>query len=92
MAASKATVATSTGGIPEVVADGVTGLLVPPRDHHALAHAIVSLLKDPGSRERMGQAGLARVQQVFSAERMVEKTLEVYRSLSRDRRRPSSNG
>ncbi|HTL02125.1 MAG TPA: glycosyltransferase family 4 protein [Vicinamibacterales bacterium] len=92
MAASKPTVATSTGGIPEVVVEGVTGLLVPPRDHHALGHAIVSLLKDPALRERMGHAGLARVQQVFSAERMVEKTLEVYRSLSTGRSRPSSNG
>ncbi len=80
MAASKATVATRTGGIPEVVADGVTGLLVPPRDHDALARAIVELLKDSGLRERMGRAGLQRVRTLFSADRMVEQTLAVYRS------------
>ena len=83
MAAAKPAVASNTGGIPEVVADGETGLLVPPRDHHALAHALVTLLKDQRLRERMGAAGLARVRRDFSAERMVEKTLEVYRSLSK---------
>jgi glycosyltransferase involved in cell wall biosynthesis len=79
MAASKATVASDTGGIPEVVARGETGLLVPPRDHRALAKAIVQLLKDSGTREAMGRAGLERVRKVFSAEQMVERTLEVYR-------------
>ena len=80
MAASKATVATKTGGIPEVVADGETGLLVQPRDHHALAAAIVSLLKDEKRREQMGHAGFERVRRTFSAERMVERTIDVYRS------------
>jgi L-malate glycosyltransferase len=82
MALAKPTVASDTGGIPEVVADGVTGLLVPPRDHRALANAISSLLKDRDRRERMGQAGLERVKRLFSADRMVEKTLEVYRRAS----------
>jgi glycosyltransferase involved in cell wall biosynthesis len=80
MAAGKATVASETGGIPEVVAGGETGLLVPPRDHQALASAIAALLKDAGRRAAMGQAGVERVKRVFSAERMVEKTLEVYRA------------
>jgi glycosyltransferase involved in cell wall biosynthesis len=80
MAASKATVATNTGGIPEVVSDGETGLLVPPRDHHALAGAISRLLKDGSLRERMGRAGLARVETLFSAGRMVDETLDVYRA------------
>ena len=80
MALSKATIASDTGGIPEVVAHGETGLLVPPRDPHALAEAISSLLKDRERRERMGHAGFERVGRLFSAERMVEKTLEVYRT------------
>jgi glycosyltransferase involved in cell wall biosynthesis len=82
MASSKAIVASKTGGIPEVVVHGETGLLVPPRDHHALAEAIVRLLKDPNLRERMGHTGLERVKRVFSADRMVEQTLEVYRTHS----------
>src|SRR4030095_7271251 len=61
MACSRAIVATRTGGIPEVVDDGVTGSLVPPRDHTALAQSIVRLLKDEAMRKRMGDAGLARV-------------------------------
>jgi glycosyltransferase involved in cell wall biosynthesis len=83
MALSKPTVASDTGGIPEVVSHGETGLLVPPRDPRALASAIVKLLKDPERRERMGQAGLARVRRLFSADRMVEQTLDVYRKYAR---------
>jgi L-malate glycosyltransferase len=80
MAFSKATVATDTGGIPEVVSHGETGLLVAPRDHRALAAAISGLLKNQERRERMGRAGLERVKRLFTAERMVERTLDVYRA------------
>jgi glycosyltransferase involved in cell wall biosynthesis len=79
MACGKPIVATSTGGIPEVVQHGVSGLLVRPRDHEALAQAIVTLLKDRTARERMGAAGLARVRECFSADRMVSDTLAAYR-------------
>jgi glycosyltransferase involved in cell wall biosynthesis len=78
MAVAKATVATRTGGIPEVVIDGETGLLVAPRDHEGLAHAISALLKDSEKRTRMGTAGFERVERVFSADLMVERTLAVY--------------
>jgi glycosyltransferase involved in cell wall biosynthesis len=82
MACAKATVATAAGGIPEVVEDGVTGLLVPPRDHRALAHAIVRLLNDERARHVMGQAGLARVKKRFTVERMVAETLRVYQRVA----------
>jgi glycosyltransferase involved in cell wall biosynthesis len=78
MAAGKPIVATTAGGIPEVVVDGVNGFLVPPRDHDGMAAAIVRLLKDPALRHRMGAAGLARVRDQFSAERMLLQTLNVY--------------
>jgi glycosyltransferase involved in cell wall biosynthesis len=78
MACWRAIVATRAGGIPEVVEEDVTGLLVPPRDHTALAHAIVRLLKDDGLRRRMGEAGLARVCERFTVERMVAETAAVY--------------
>ena len=83
MACGKPVVATSAGGIPEVVADGETGILVPPRSPDALARAIVTLLTDDGLRRRMGEAGLARVKERFSAERMVQETLEVYERVAR---------
>ena len=62
--------------MPEVVQDGKTGILVPPRDDHAMADAIVRLLKDEALRERMGTAGLSLANAKFSAERMVADTLQ----------------
>jgi len=82
MAAARPIVATTTGGIPEVVVDGVTGFLVAPRDDAAMAAAIVKLLKDPDLRQRMGQAGLARARELFSAERMLKETLKVYQRVA----------
>ncbi len=87
MACGTAVVATRAGGIPESVVDGVTGLLVPPRDDHALAEAIVKLLRDPDLRGRMGEAGLVRVREHFSAERMVRDTVAVYEDVLRTVRR-----
>jgi glycosyltransferase involved in cell wall biosynthesis len=87
MACGKAIVATEAGGIPEVVAHDVTGLLVPPRDERTLAAAIVLLLKDPERRAAMGRAGQDRVRRFFSAERMVQETLAVYERLRAARRR-----
>jgi glycosyltransferase involved in cell wall biosynthesis len=82
MACGKPTVATTAGGMPEVVVDGQTGLLVPPRDHEAMANAIIRLLSDARARRAMGAAGEARVRERFSAERMVQDTLAVYRRVA----------
>jgi L-malate glycosyltransferase len=82
MACGKPIVATTAGGMPEVVRNGETGLLVPPRDHEAMADAIVQLLTDEHARRRMGAAGDARVREHFSAERMVQDTLAVYRRVA----------
>jgi glycosyltransferase involved in cell wall biosynthesis len=87
MACARPIVATRAGGIPEIVEDGVNGLLVPVRDHHALADAIVRALKDPAMRQRMGEAGLARVNERFTVERMVAETADVY---TRIRSQPST--
>src|SRR6185295_1200969 len=78
MACAKPIVATTAGGIPEIVEEGVNGLLVPPRDAASLAAAIVRLLRDAPLRQRMGAAGLARVTERFTVERMVEATAAVY--------------
>ena len=86
MACSRAIVATRAGGIPEVVDDGVTGLLTEPRDHHAMASAIVRLLKNTEERRRMGDAGFARVRARFTVERMVAGTADVYDRLAGRRR------
>jgi L-malate glycosyltransferase len=78
MAASRPIVATRAGGIPEIVEDGLNGVLVPPRDHREMARQIVRLLGDAALRQRMGEAGLARVRKDFTVERMVERTAAVY--------------
>ena len=87
MAASKASVATRVGGVPEVVADGETGLLVPARDHEALAEGIIALLKDSAQRTRMGEAGLRRARKLFTVEHMVDGTMAVYERLLGVKRR-----
>ena len=83
MAAGKPIVATTAGGIPEVVVDGETGFLVPPRDHRAMADALVKLLKDAELRKRMGDAGLLRARKKFGADRMVQETLKVYKRVAK---------
>ncbi len=76
--AGLAVAGTAAGGIPEVVIHGQTGILVPPREPQALAAAIDELASDPRRREQLGEAGAARVHEVFSVERLVRQTLEVY--------------
>ncbi len=74
-------VATAVGGIPEAVQEGVTGLLVPPQDPVSLAAAILQLLADPALRLQFGRDGRAWVEHGFSADRMVDGNLAVYREL-----------
>jgi starch synthase len=95
MACETAVVATATGGIPEVVADGETGLLVPidqvqdgtgtPVDPDKfvadLAATLTRVLNDPQLAERMGKAGRRRAVEQFSWSRIAEDTLEIYRSV-----------
>jgi glycosyltransferase involved in cell wall biosynthesis len=76
-------VATRVGGVPDVIEDGVNGLLVPPRDPEALAAATLRLLADAGLRRRLGGEGRRTVETRFTAARMVEGTAAVYRGLER---------
>jgi glycosyltransferase involved in cell wall biosynthesis len=78
MAMGKAVVATTTGGLPEVVAQGETGLLIPPGDAESLAAAVVSLLRDRIRREQMGRNGRARAQERFSLDASVKEMEQVY--------------
>jgi glycosyltransferase involved in cell wall biosynthesis len=81
MAFGRPVVATAAGGLPESVADGVTGRLVPVRDRAALARALLELLDDPARARALGEAGRRRFEERFSAERMVRETLAVYKEL-----------
>jgi glycosyltransferase involved in cell wall biosynthesis len=71
-------VATNVGSVPDAIEDGVTGLLVPPRDLDALTAALERLLDDRALAERLGAAAHETVASRFSVERMVEETLRAY--------------
>jgi glycosyltransferase involved in cell wall biosynthesis len=77
MAAGVPVVATSTGGIPELVENGVTGVLVPAGDADALAAAIGGLLQDAGLCARMGSAGRERAQRCFEMDRTIAELYQV---------------
>lgn len=82
MASGLPCVTTEVGsGTSWVVQDGVTGLVVPPRDPQALTVALRFLLEDPALRKRMGEAGRARVEAEFTQERMVARVEAVYRDV-----------
>lgn len=78
LAAGVPIVATAVGGTPEVLEDGVSGLLVPPRDRFALAQAIASLLRDSERCVSMGTAGRKRALADHDQSAMVERTLALY--------------
>ncbi len=86
MAAGKPVVATPVGGVPEVVVEGETGLLVPPRDPDRLAEAITFLIKNPEIARRMGEAGRERVRQHFSEQRMIDQVMTMYEETTRKSR------
>jgi glycosyltransferase involved in cell wall biosynthesis len=81
MAVGTPVVASRVGGIPEAVADGVTGLLVPPGDPQALASACASILKDRARAAQMGRAGIDRARAEFGIERLVREIEDLYREL-----------
>jgi len=79
MASGLPVIASRVGDIPRVVEDGVTGLLVPPRDPERLSEALASLIDDPEGRRRMGAAGRRRVAEHFTASRAIAAIDGLYR-------------
>ena len=77
-AMGRAVVATTVGGIPEVIEDGVTGLLIAPRDPSALAEKIQLLLDDPDLRARLGHAARQRIEKDHTLDAMGERLLTLY--------------
>ena len=76
-------VAARAGGIPEMIEDGVNGLLVAPRDPRALSSAVLALLDDAALARSLGAAGPATVASRFSVDKMVEGNIAVYEKLLR---------
>ncbi|WP_147916078.1 glycosyltransferase family 4 protein [Ruania zhangjianzhongii] len=67
------------GGLPDTIVDGRTGLLVPPGDAEALAHAVRRLADDPKARQRMGREGRSHVREMFDITKTVSTLEEIYR-------------
>ena len=82
MAMGRPLVASRTGGTPELIVDGETGLIFPPGDAAALAGQVVALLGDPERRRRMGEAGRARMEREFTVEKHVAGMLDLYERAS----------
>lgn len=74
-------VATNTGGIPEVIRNGETGILVPPADPKALASGIIRMLSNPAQAKEMARRGRRKVMEQFSSKAMVEKNIAVYKKM-----------
>jgi glycosyltransferase involved in cell wall biosynthesis len=84
MALGRPVVATSVGGVPEIVAGGETGLLVEPANPQALAQAVLTLLADPDRAGEMGEQGRRRAVAHFDIRQMVERTRAAYADLLRE--------
>ena len=76
--ASLPVIATSVGGVPDIIQHGKTGLIVPPKDSVRLAKEMQTLLEHPGMKARLGQGLRKRVEREFSLKRMLEQTLALY--------------
>jgi glycosyltransferase involved in cell wall biosynthesis len=74
-------VSTTVGSIPDVVIDGETGFVVPPRDASALARRIETLLDEAGLRTRMGVQGRSLVERTYSIDKMLDRMEAVYKGL-----------
>ncbi|MBN2088567.1 glycosyltransferase family 4 protein [candidate division KSB1 bacterium] len=76
----KPVIATRVGSIPEIVENGITGLIIDPMSATEIADAVIELLKDSDKRKKMGQMAYTKICQEFSWERVARMTLEVYRT------------
>ena len=74
-------VVTSVGGMPEIIEDGISGIIVPPADSVALTHAVRTLLLDTSLRSRIAAGGTTRVHTAFAHTTMVDKTEALYRNV-----------
>jgi glycosyltransferase involved in cell wall biosynthesis len=88
MAAGVPVVATRVGGVPEIVADGATGLLAEPRDPAGLARALAGVLTDPALARRLGDAGRERAHEQFGRELMARRIVAIYDEILGARHRP----
>jgi len=85
MALAKPIVATRVSAIPEIVVDGETEVLIPPKDSNSLAKAVTKLLQNPVLTNEVGRKGRERLKREFSVEEMVKQTERVHERLMEER-------
>ncbi|MCC6904770.1 MAG: glycosyltransferase family 4 protein [Anaerolineae bacterium] len=85
MAASRPIIASAVGGVPEMIEDGINGVLLPPAEPDALAEACIRLLQDPLYARRLGEAGKRVVEEKFSIQQQVAQLGELYETLIAER-------
>jgi glycosyltransferase involved in cell wall biosynthesis len=90
MAMAKPTVATAVGGIPDIIADGINGLLIPPEESQALVDAVLRILEDKTYAAHLGQQAMNLIHKKFNAGRMADQICQVYYSAF-ERKRKESN-
>ena len=81
MCCSRPVIGANAGGVPEEVADGITGMLYPPGDHKQMAEKIIRLLEHPKFARQMGEAGKKRVEEVFNKKTLCTRIENVYREM-----------
>lgn len=81
MASGKPVIATSAGGVPEIVQDGITGILVPPKDCKSLANAMLKLLQDKELMKKMGNEGKKRAHELFNIEKNISEIQLIYEAV-----------
>ena len=74
-------IVSEVGGLPELVVDGTTGIVIPPSNPTAIAQAIISLAGDLDKQDAMGKQGQVRSRQLFNRERMIKETVNVYEKI-----------
>lgn len=87
LAMERPVVATNVGGIPELIKDNQTGLLIPPADSKALARAILELLENREKAKRLGKNGRRLIEKKFSQETMIERIEDLYQELLKKKRK-----
>jgi glycosyltransferase involved in cell wall biosynthesis len=90
MAMSKPIVACKVGGVPEVIEDGVTGILVPPRDSKGLATALLRIMKDDQAKKMLGLAAKKIVETKFTREAAIKRIQDLYLDVLRERKNDGS--
>jgi glycosyltransferase involved in cell wall biosynthesis len=86
MAMAKPMVATRVGGIPDIIEDGVNGLLIPPEDPEGLAQAVIRLLEDRTYGRQLGQTAAGLVEKKYTAQQMAEQIYQVYLRVFREKK------